>query len=138
MQNQVTQRQQNLIEELSFFEDWEDKYDYIISLGKQLPPFSEEKKVQQNLVKGCQSQVWFDSNIINDRLHFIAASDALIVSGLIGLLLRVYNDSKPSDILQSTTDFIKEIGFGSNLSATRANGLKSMLDYIYSQAFKYQ
>ncbi|KEI34641.1 sulfur acceptor protein SufE for iron-sulfur cluster assembly [Francisella sp. W12-1067] len=138
MQNQVIQRQQDLVEELSFFEDWEDKYDYIISLGKQLTHFPEEKKVQQNLVKGCQSQVWFASDIIDDRLHFIATSDALIVSGLIGLLLRVYNDSKPSDILQSTTDFIKEIGFGSNLSATRVNGLKSMLDYIYSQALKHQ
>ncbi|QIV96338.1 cysteine desulfuration protein SufE [Allofrancisella inopinata] len=138
MQNQVIQRQKDLVEELSFFEDWEDKYDYIISLGKQLPPFPEDKKVAQNLVKGCQSQVWFESNIENGKLHLIATSDALIVSGLIGLLLRVYNDSKPSDILQSTTDFIKEIGFGSNLSATRVNGLKSMLDYIYSQAFKHQ
>ncbi|AEI35874.1 SufE family protein [Francisella salina] len=138
MENQVIQRQQELVEELSFFEDWEDKYDYVISLGKQLPEFPQNKKIEENLVKGCQSQVWFDSSTKDGKLHFIATSDALIVSGLIGMLLRVYSEATPADILNSDTNFIKEIGFGNNLSSTRANGLKSMLDYIYATAQKNQ
>lgn len=137
MENQVIQRQQEIIEELSFFDDWEDKYDYVISLAKKLPQFPEDKKTTENLVRGCQSQVWFDYDINDGKLNFIATSDALIVSGLIGLLLRVYNDSLPAEITASNTDFIKEIGFGNNLSATRATGLKSMLDYIYATAGKY-
>lgn len=135
MENQVIQRQQELVEEMSFFEDWEDKYDYVISLGKKLPAFPESKKTNENLVKGCQSQVWFDCSVdSNGKLNFIATSDALIVSGLIGMLLRVYSESTPAEILASNTDFIKEIGFGNNLSSTRANGLKSMLNYIYATA----
>ncbi|AXA34323.1 SufE family protein [Francisella adeliensis] len=138
MANQVVERQQEVVEELSFFDDWEDKYDYVISLAKQLPKFPEDKKIDTNLVRGCQSQVWFDSSLDQDKIHFIATSDALIVSGLIGLLIRVYDDASVTDILESNTNFIKEIGFGSNLSATRATGLKSMIDYIYSTAKKYQ
>lgn len=134
MTNQVIEKQQELIEELSFFDDWEDKYDYVISLGKQLKPFPEDKKTEQNLVRGCQSQVWFDSKMVDGKLEFVATSDALIVSGLIGMLLRVYNDSSAQDIVNSNTDFIAEIGFGNNLSATRATGLRSMLDYIYATA----
>lgn len=138
MANEVIERQQEIVEELSFFDDWEDKYDYVISLAKQLPKFPDHKKIDTNLVRGCQSQVWFDSSLEQDKLHFEATSDALIVSGLIGLLLRVYNDASVKDIVESDTDFIKEIGFGSNLSATRATGLKSMLDYIYKTANQYQ
>ena len=136
MTNQVIEKQQELVEELSFFDDWDDKYDYVISLGKQLQSFPEDKKNEQNLVRGCQSQVWFDSEINDEKLKFLATSDALIVSGLIGMLLRVYNDSTAQDILDSNTDCITEIGFGNNLSATRATGLRSMLDYIYSTAKK--
>ncbi|ASG68082.1 Fe-S metabolism protein SufE [Francisella halioticida] len=138
MASQVIQRQQELIDELSFFDDWEDKYDYIISLGKQLPNFTESKKTNSNLVKGCQSQVWFDSSIYNGKLNFIATSDALIVSGLIAVLLRIYNDATPSDILNSNVDFVRQIGFGNNLSSNRTNGLKSMLNYIYATATKNQ
>ncbi|AIT10049.1 Fe-S cluster assembly protein SufE [Candidatus Francisella endociliophora] len=138
MENQVVERQQELIDEMSFFDDWEDKYDYVISLGKQLPKFPEDKKTEDNLVKGCQSQVWFDSHLEQGKLHFVATSDALIVSGLIGMLLRVYNDATPVEIINSNTDFIKQIGFGNNLSTTRANGLKSMLDYIYITAKENQ
>lgn len=136
-ENRVIQRQEEIVEELSFFDDWEDKYDYVISLAKKLPKFPEDKKITENLVKGCQSQVWFDHKLADGQLQFIATSDALIVSGLIGLLLRVYNEALPAEILASNMDFIKEIGFGSNLSATRATGLKAMLDYIYATAKKY-
>ena len=135
MMNQVIEMQQELIEELSFFDDWDDKYDYVISLGKMLPQFPDSSKTPNNLVKGCQSQVWFDSTVSSDgTLHFVATSDALIVSGLIGMLLRVYNDATPKDILESTPDFITEMGFGGNLSATRASGLNSMVSYIYNTA----
>jgi cysteine desulfuration protein SufE len=137
MKNQVRQRQQNIVEELSFFEDWEDKYDYVISLAKQLPKFPKDKKISKNIVRGCQSQVWFYHEMNDGKLNFIASSDALIVSGLIGLLFRVYNNSTPTEVLASNSDFIREIGFGNNLSATRATGLKSMLDYIYATAGKY-
>lgn len=138
MENKVLERQQELIDEMSFFDDWEDKYDYVISLGKQLAEFPDDKKTEQNLVKGCQSQVWFDSSLQDGKLHFVATSDALIVSGLIGMLLRVYNDATPAEISTSNTDFIKQIGFGNNLSTTRANGLRSMLDYIYATAKENQ
>lgn len=138
MDNEVIERQQEIVEELSFFDDWEDKYDYVISLAKKLPKFPEEKKIDTNLVRGCQSQVWFDSSSEQGKIHFVATSDALIVSGLIGLLLRVYNNASAKDIVESDADFIREIGFGSNLSATRATGLKSMINYIYSTAKKYQ
>ncbi len=138
MTNQVIYRQKELVDELSFFDDWEDKYDYIISLGKQLPKFPEDKKTNDNLVRGCQSQVWFDSSVDNGKLSFIATRDALIVSGLIAVLLQIYNDSTPAEILESNTDFIQQIGFGNNLSSNRANGLKSMLNYIYATATKNQ
>ncbi len=137
MKNQVIQRQQEIVKELSFFDDWEDKYDYVISLAKKLPQFPEDKKTVDNLVRGCQSQVWFDHELNDGRLNFVATSDALIVSGLIGLLMRVYNDASPAEILNSNSDFIKDIGFGNNLSATRSTGLNSMIDYIYNTAGKY-
>ena len=134
MSNIVTERQEEIVDDLSFFDDWDDKYDYVISLGKQLPQFPEDKKNEQYLIKGCQSQVWFDYKIENGKLNFIASSDALIVSGLIGLLLKVYNNATAKDISDSNTDFINEIGFGNNLSSNRSNGLKSMINYIYAVA----
>jgi len=135
--NKVTESQQDLIEEMSFFDDWDDKYDYVISLGKALPKFPEDKKTPENIIKGCQSQVWFDSTFENGEVNFIASSDALIVSGLIGFLLRVYNGATPKEILESNANFITEIGFGNNLSATRATGLNAMLNFIYFTAKKY-
>ena len=134
MTNQVINMQQELVDELSFFDDWDDKYDYVISLGKMLPSFPDSSKIPSNLVKGCQSQVWFDSTVSDGRLHFVATSDALIVSGLIGMLLRVYNNATPNEILESTPEFITEMGFGGNLSATRASGLSAMVSYIYTTA----
>lgn len=133
----VKARQQEIIDNMSFFEDWTDKYAYIISLAKSLPEFPEAKKTEKNLVKGCQSQVWFDAEYQQGKLHFIGISDASIVSGLIGMLLHVYNDAEPSDILQSDTGFMDEIGLGQNLSPTRNNGLHSMVNFIYSTAKQY-
>lgn len=133
----VKARQQEIIDNMSFFEDWTDKYSYIISLAKSLPEFPEAKKTEKNLVKGCQSQVWFDAVYQQGKLHFIGISDASIVSGLIGMLLHVYNDAEPSDILQSDTGFMDEIGLGKNLSPTRNNGLHSMVNFIYNTAKQY-
>lgn len=130
----VKARQSEIVENMSFFEDWTDKYAYIISLAKSLPPFPNDKKTDKNLVKGCQSQVWFDAEYANGKLHFIGVSDALLVSGLIGMLLSVYNDAEPADILASNTTFMDEIGLGQNLSPTRNNGLHSMVNFIYATA----
>jgi len=123
-----------LIEEFSFFDDWMGRYEYLIDLGKQLPPFPEEWKSEDNKIHGCQSQVWLHARADGDRLHFDGTSDAAIVSGLIAVLLRVYNDRRPGDILATKPDFIADIGFTGHLSPTRSNGLHAMLQAIYVRA----
>ena len=130
----VIEKQRELVDNFSFFDDWEDKYAFLIGMGKSLPPYPEDKKDDKHFVKGCQSQVWFDAEYKDGKVHFIGMSDAMIVSGLIGMLLEVYSAQKPEDILNSTTDFLKEIGLDNHLSATRNNGLHSMIGYIYSFA----
>ena len=134
----VIEKQKELIDNFSFFDDWEDKYNFLISLGKLLPLYPEGKKDESHLIKGCQSQVWLDVEYRDGRLYFMGTSDALIVAGLIGMLIEVYSDQTPHDIKRSTTDFIKEIDLQHHLSSTRANGLASMLDYIYSHARSYE
>jgi cysteine desulfuration protein SufE len=130
----VAEKQQEMVENFSFFDDWSDKYSYLISLAKQLPEYPEEKKDDDHFVKGCQSQVWFDASKENGRLHFIGISDAMIVSGLIGLLIEIYSNQKPEDIANSSTHFLKEIGLHNHLSPTRNQGLHAMLNYIYRYA----
>jgi len=132
--NEVQQAQQALIEEFQFFDDWMDRYQYIIDLGRRLPDFPETAKTDAHKIKGCQSQVWFLAEMQEDRLHFQATSDAAIVSGLIAVLLRIYNDRKPADILASSADFVSELGFEQHLSPTRSNGLASMLQAINDYA----
>ncbi|WP_116963619.1 SufE family protein [Fastidiosibacter lacustris] len=133
----IMERQQALIDDFNFFDDWSDKYAYLIGLGKNLEPFPESKKDEAHMVKGCQSQVWFDAQLQQGKLMFHGISDAAIVSGLIGLLLQVYSDAFPHEILDSTTDFMTEIGLAKHLSPTRNNGLYAMINYIYSTAQKY-
>jgi cysteine desulfuration protein SufE len=128
--NEVQQAQQALIEEFQFFDDWMDRYQYIIDLGRRLPDFPETAMTDAHKIKGCQSQVWFLAEMQDDRLHFQATSDAAIVSGLIAVLLRIYNDRKPADILASSADFVSELGFEQHLSPTRSNGLAAMLQAI--------
>ena len=128
--NEVQQAQQALIEEFQFFDDWMDRYQYIIDLGRRLPDFPETAMTDAHKIKGCQSQVWFLAEMQEDRLHFQATSDAAIVSGLIAVLLRIYNDRKPADILASSADFVSELGFEQHLSPTRSNGLAAMLQAI--------
>ncbi|WP_119343446.1 SufE family protein [Facilibium subflavum] len=132
----IIQRQKEVIENFSFFEDWSDKYAYLISLGKSLD-FPDDKKDAAHMVKGCQSQVWFDATLEKGKLVFKGISDAAIVSGLIGLLLTVYSGATPEEILHSDTAFMDEIGLSKHLSVTRNNGLHAMVNYIYSMARQY-
>ena len=129
--NEVEQAQQEVIEEFQFFEDWMDRYQYIIDLGRRLPEFPAEAMVDDNKIRGCQSQVWFLADMNADRLHFQAISDAAIVSGLIAVLLRIYNDRKPQDILDTPAEFVSALNLEQHLSPTRSNGLASMLQAIH-------
>ncbi len=128
--NAVIDAQQEVIEEFSFFDNWMDRYQYLIDLGRRLPPLGEDEKTEDNLIRGCQSQVWFVAEQDGDRLKFRAASDAAIVSGLIALLLRIYSGKRPAEILDSSPDFIAALELEKHLSATRSNGLASMLKAI--------
>ncbi len=122
--------QQEIIDEFDLFDDWMDRYQYLIDLGKTLPPLPEELKTEDRLLAGCQSQVWFIGEGDAKRLVFRANSDAAIVSGLIALLLRVYSDRSAEEILASEPHFVKAIGLSEHLSPTRANGLSAMLNAI--------
>lgn len=132
--NEVQAAQQELIEEFSFFDDWMDRYQYIIDLGRRLPEFPETEKTEANKIKGCQAQVWFLAEMKGGRLHFSAISDAAIVSGLIAILLRLYNERKPQDILDTPADFVTALQLEQHLSPTRSNGLASMLQAIRAMA----
>lgn len=132
--NEVQQAQEELIEEFQFFDDWMDRYQYIIDLGRRLPEFPEAEKTDANKIKGCQSQVWFLASMQEGRLHFQAISDAAIVSGLIAVLLRIYSDRKPQDILDTPADFVSSLQLEQHLSPTRSNGLASMLEAIHRYA----
>ena len=130
MSNEVQAAQQEVIEEFAFFDDWMDRYQYLIDLGRRLPEMPPEELVDENKIRGCQSQVWFVPVIEGDRLSFRATSDAAIVSGLIALLLRIYSGRKPQDILDTPPEFVHALGLESHLSPTRSNGLASMLKAI--------
>jgi len=128
--NEVTAAQQEVIDEFAIFDNWMDRYQYLIDLGRRLPELGDDERVEQNLIKGCQSQVWFIPEKSGDRLTFRANSDAAIVSGLIAILLRIYSDRKPADILESPPDFVDALQLQKHLSPTRSNGLVSMLEAI--------
>ena len=128
--NEVLAAQQELIEEFSYFDNWIDRYQYIIDLGRRLPDFPESEMTEANKIKGCQSQVWFVASKDDDRLRFRAISDAAIVSGLIAMLLRIYSGRRPQEILESPADFVAALELEQHLSPTRSNGLASMLQAI--------
>ena len=134
MSSDVASAQQEIIEEFAFFDDWMDRYQYIIDLGRRLPEFPEAERVERNRIKGCQSQVWFVASNEDGLLHFRAISDAAIVTGLIALLLRVYSGRRPREILDTPADFVAELDLERHLSATRSNGLASMLEAIHDFA----
>ena len=130
MSNEVRLAQDELIEEFQFFDNWMDRYQYLIDLGRRLPQLSESELVDANKIKGCQSQVWFVARENDGRLEFRAISDAAIVSGLIAMLLRIYSGRLAQDILDTPPDFITALDLEQHLSATRSNGLAAMLKAI--------
>lgn len=128
------QAQQQIIDEFSFFDDWMERYQYLIDLGKKLAPLAPSERTDDRLLSGCQSNVWFIAEGDADKLQFRAQSDAAIVSGLIALLLRVYSGRSAEDILNTDPDFIDAIGLSEHLSPTRANGLNAMLKAVRNSA----
>lgn len=130
MTSEVQTAQREVIEEFGLFDNWMDRYQYIIDLGRRLPEFPDELKTDEHRIRGCQSQVWFVAEENDGRLEFRAISDAAIVSGLIALLLRVYSGRYPQDILDTPPEFVAALGLESHLSPTRSNGLSSMLAAI--------
>ena len=123
-------RKEQIIEEFSMFDEWLDKYEYIIELGKNLPVFHEEQKTDEKLIKGCQSRVWLDWKLEDGLLYFTADSDAIITKGIISLLISVYSGRTQKEIADDDFLFIEQLGLRENLSPTRANGLASMIDTI--------
>jgi cysteine desulfuration protein SufE len=121
------QAQQDIAEEFAFFSDWSERYQYLIDLGKQLPPFPDECRTEEHRVHGCQSMVWLVPSGDAARMHFAAASDSAIVSGLIALVLRVYSDRPAAEIVATEPEFVQSIGLAKHLSPTRSNGLFAML-----------
>lgn len=128
--SEIEQAERELIAEFRFFDNWMDRYQYLIDLGRKLPPFPEAYRTEAHRLHGCQSQVWLKTERRGDRLEFQAISDSAIVSGLIALLMRIYNGRPVAEILASPPTFIKEIGLDEHLSPTRSNGLRAMLQAI--------
>jgi cysteine desulfuration protein SufE len=134
----INQIQDEIIEEFALFDDWTDKYEYIIDIGKKLPPLSPEYKTEENKIKGCQSQVWLHADVKEGKLQFEGDSDAVIVKGLIGLLIRVLSNQKPEDVARANLHFIDNIGMSSHLAQTRSNGLASMVKQMKLYGIAYQ
>ena len=134
----IDELQEEIIDEFDMFEDWMERYEYIIEMGKSLPLIDEKYKTNENLIKGCQSKVWLHANLTDDKLIFSADSDAILTKGIIALLLRVYSGQTPQDIINSNAFFIDKIGLKDHLSPTRANGLLSMVKQLKLYALAYQ
>ena len=132
--NSIEDAKRQVEEDFGMYEQWLDKYEYLIDLGKDLEPFPEELKTEDRLIKGCQSRVWLDSRIEDGRLFFCADSDAIITKGIISLLISVYSGHTPAEIAADDFGFIERIGLRENLSPTRANGLLSMIQTIRREA----
>ena len=133
----IKEIQEEIVEEFSMFDDWMERYEYIIELGKNLPLIKEEFKTENNLIKGCQSKVWLQGEQKDDKIIFTADSDAILTKGIIAILIRVFSNQSAKDILDADMSFIDEIGLKEHLSPTRANGLVSMIKNIkmYALAF---
>ena len=130
--------QEEIVEEFELFDDWMERYEHMIELGKTLPLIDEKYKTEENLIKGCQSKVWVHAELEDDRLIFTADSDAIITKGIIAILIRAFSDQHPKDIIEADTAFIDEIGLKEHLSPTRANGLVSMIKQLKMYAVAYQ
>lgn len=133
----IEEKQQEIIEAFNVFDDWMEKYEYIIDLGKDLPLIKPEFKTEDRLIEGCQSRVWLQSEFKNNLMEYSADSDAIITKGIIGILIQVMNKETPETILKTDLHFIKEIGLQEHLSPTRANGLVGMVKRMKTEAIKY-
>ena len=130
MEKTLKEVQEGIVDDFSMYDEWLDKYEYLIELGKDLTPYPEEKKTDDKLIKGCQSRVWLDWSMEEGRLYFTADSDAIITKGIISLLISVYSGRTPEEIAGDDFSFLERIGLRENLSPTRANGLVSMIRTI--------
>ncbi|MCW5899906.1 MAG: SufE family protein [Flavobacteriales bacterium] len=133
----LAQAQQELVDDFAMFSGWQDRYEHLIELGKDLPLIAPEHKTDDNLVRGCQSRVWLHAAPQNGLIHFTADSDAMITKGIVALLVRVFNHRTPQEIIGASTEFIDKIGLRAHLSPNRANGLSAMIDQMkrYALAF---
>lgn len=134
----IKEKQQELVDEFAFLEDWEQRYEYLIDLGKQLKPIPEDKKTDDNLIKGCQSKVWIDAEFRDGKLFFNADSDGILPKGIVALLVSIYSGHSTEEILASDFEFISQIGLQEFLSPSRANGLMAMTKQIKFYAVAYQ
>lgn len=134
----IDEKQQEIIEEFGMFDDWMDKYNYLIELSQDLPEMDPKNKTDENLIEGCQSKVWLNAQMQKDKLVFSADSDAIITKGIIALLINVLSGRKPSEIKDANLYFIDQIGLKENLSPTRSNGLLAMVNKIKAYAMAYE
>ena len=134
----IKEIQEEIVDEFSMFDDWMERYEYIIELGKSIPIINEKYRTDDNLIKGCQSKVWLYAEQKNNKIIYTADSDAILTKGIVALLLRVFSNHTPQEILDADTDFIDKIGLKEHLSATRANGLVSMVKQLKLYAFAFQ
>jgi cysteine desulfuration protein SufE len=132
----INKKQQEIIDEFAIYDDWMDKYEYIISLGKDLPLIAQNYKTEDRLIKGCQSRVWLHAELEDQKMKYSADSDAIITKGIIALLIRVLDGEEPADVAKTELSFIKEIGLQEHLSPTRSNGLVSMVKQMKMEALK--
>mgnify|MGYP001129782338 FL=1 len=134
----IQEIQEEIVDEFSMFDDWMQRYEYMIDLGKSLPLIDESLKTEDRIIKGCQSKVWVDAGLSDNKVIFTADSDAIITKGIIAILVRAWSGQKPADIIKADTAFIDEIGLKEHLSPTRANGLVSMIKQLKMYAIAYQ
>jgi len=134
----IDDKKEEIIEEFSFFEDWDERFQYVIDLGKELPIIEDQFKTDSNLISGCQSKVWLHASLNDGKIEFTADSDAIITKGIIAILIRVFSNQAPAEILNADLSFIDQIGLKSHLSPTRANGLVSMIKQIKMYALAFE
>src|SRR2546421_2694468 len=134
----IQETEKEIADEFSLFDSWDDKYEYIIDLGKKLPPLEDKYKIDENRVRGCQSTVWLVADYRNGKIFYKAESDAVIVKGLISMLIRVLSGQSPDEIIQARLDFIQQIGMTTHLAQTRSNGLLSMVKQMKHFALGYK
>jgi len=134
----IAAKQQEVIQDFQFFDEWMDKYEHLIELGKDLSPLSEDLKTEDRLIKGCQSRVWLQAELDGEVVRYYADSDALIAKGVIALMVKVFSGETPKDIAEADTSFIDAIGLKEHLSPTRANGLQQMLKQMKLYALAFQ